>query len=199
MNEKQKPSFQSTLKSADTEETIDLLFYRPVGYYWALLFNRFGIAPNAVTVASIFLGVAAGVMFYFNDIYYNVIGMFLLIWANTYDSADGQLARISGKKSDIGRALDGIAGDLWFYSIYFFICLRLHPEWSYRIWVLAAIAGFCHSRQAAMADYYRNIHLFFLNGRSGSELNHSAPLYELFRSLPWKGYIINKLYYYFYG
>ncbi|KAA6316724.1 hypothetical protein EZS27_033010, partial [termite gut metagenome] len=42
-------------------------------------------------------------------------------------------------------------------------------------------------------------HLFFLNGRSGSELNHSAPLYELFRSLPWKGYIINKLYYYFYG
>ncbi|KAA6309900.1 hypothetical protein EZS27_038696, partial [termite gut metagenome] len=173
MNEKQKPSFQSTLKSADTEEPIDLLFYRPVGYYWALLFNRFGIAPNAVTVASIFLGVAAGVMFYFNDMYYNVIGMFLLIWANTYDSADGQLARISGKKSDIGRALDGIAGDLWFYSIYFFICLRLHPEWSYRIWVLAAIAGFCHSRQAAMADYYRNVHLFFLNGKSGSELNHS--------------------------
>ncbi|KAA6325651.1 hypothetical protein EZS27_025167, partial [termite gut metagenome] len=101
MNEKQKPSLQSTLKSADTEETIDLIFYRPVGYYWALLFSRFGITPNAVTVASIFLGVAAGVMFYFNDIYYNVIGMFLLIWANTYDSADGQLARMTGKKSAI--------------------------------------------------------------------------------------------------
>ncbi|KAA6344918.1 hypothetical protein EZS27_007471 [termite gut metagenome] len=199
MNEKQKPSLQSTLKSMDTEETIDLIFYRPVGYYWALLFNRFGIAPNVVTVASIFLGVTAGVMFYFNDIYYNIIGMLLLVWANMYDSADGQLARMTGKQSGIGRALDGIAGDLWFYSIYFFICLRLYSEWSYWIWILAAIAGFCHSRQAAMADYYRNVHLFFLKGKSGSELNRSAQLYELFRSLPWRGHIIEKLYNYFYG
>jgi hypothetical protein len=199
MNKNQKPSLQSTLKSMDTEETLDLLFYRPLGYYWALLFNRFGIAPNVVTVASIFLGVTAGAMFYFDDIYYNVTGMFLLVWANTYDSADGQLARLSGKKSEIGRALDGVAGDLWFYSIYFALCLRLYSEWSYWIWILAAIAGFCHSRQAAAADYYRNVHLFFLKGKQGSELDNSEHQYKLFRSLPWKGNTVEKLYHYFYG
>ncbi|KAA6318626.1 hypothetical protein EZS27_031391, partial [termite gut metagenome] len=39
---KSRPSLESTLKSADTEETIDLVFYRPIGYYWSLLFHKLG-------------------------------------------------------------------------------------------------------------------------------------------------------------
>ena len=74
--------------------------------------------PNAVTIASIFLGVAAGVLFYYNDLWLNVLGMFLLVWANSYDSADGQLARMTKQFSRIGRILDGISGDLWFVTIY---------------------------------------------------------------------------------
>ena len=34
-NEISKNGLEATLKSADTEEWIDLLFYRPVGYRWA--------------------------------------------------------------------------------------------------------------------------------------------------------------------
>ncbi|KAA6316605.1 hypothetical protein EZS27_033108 [termite gut metagenome] len=196
---KLKPSLESTLKSADTEETIDLLFYRPIGYRWALFFNKFDISPNMVTIVSIFLGVGAGIMFYFDNLIYNSIGIFLLVWANTYDSADGQLARMSGKKSEIGRVLDGLAGDFWFFSIYFFICLRLYSEWSYGIWIMAALSGFSHGKQAAMADYYRNIHLFFLKGKSGSEMERSESQQALFHSLPWKGNIIGKLYHYLYG
>lgn len=171
-NEISKNGLEATLKSADTEEWIDLLFYRPVGYRWALLFHKMGVTPNAITIASIFLGVAAGILFYYNDLLLNVIGMCLLVWANMYDSADGQLARMTGQKSEIGRILDGVSGDFWFISIYAAICLRLTPEWSYWIWILAAVTGLCHSKQAAMADYYRNIHLFFLKGKSGSELDN---------------------------
>ncbi|KAA6328493.1 hypothetical protein EZS27_022617 [termite gut metagenome] len=200
MSEKKpRPSLESTLKSVDTEEIIDLVFYRPIGYCWALLFYKLGVVPNVVTIASIFLGVAAGIMFYFDNLLYNVIGMLLLVWANMYDSADGQLARISDKKSEIGRALDGIAGDIWFFSIYLALCLRLNDEWSYPIWIIAAISGFFHSRQAAMADYYRNVHLFFLKGKSGSELDNSKQQYAQSRSLSWKSNLIPKLYYYFYG
>lgn len=194
-----KPSLESTLKSADTEEPIDLIFYRPIGYRWALLFQKLGVHPNTVTIASIFLGVAAGVFFYFENIYYNIVGMLLLIWANSYDSADGQLARMTGQKSRIGRILDGLAGDFWFVSIYAAICLRLMPEWQYWIWALAAVAGFFHSKQAAMADYYRNVHLFFLKGESGSELDSSQQQYEIYKSLPWKGNVGMKMYHYFYG
>lgn len=197
-NEISKNGLEATLKSADTEEWIDLLFYRPVGYRWALLFHKMGVTPNAITIASIFLGVAAGILFYYNDLLLNVIGMCLLVWANMYDSADGQLARMTGQKSEIGRILDGVSGDFWFISIYAAICLRLTPEWSYWIWILAAVTGLCHSKQAAMADYYRNIHLFFLKGKSGSELDNYVQQKAIYNSLSWKKDFIRKLFLWFY-
>jgi len=193
-----KPSLESTLKSMDTEEPIDIYFYRPIGYRWALLFQKLGISPNAVTIASIFIGIAAGVCYYFNDLLINVVGMLLLIWANSYDSADGQLARMTGQKSQLGRILDGACGDVWFITIYAAICLRLTPEWSIWIWLLAAITGFFHSKQASMADYYRNIHLLFLKGKSGSELSYSPVLKENYKKLRWKKDFIYKLFEAFY-
>ena len=126
---KSTPSLESTLKSLDTEEFIDIHFYRPIGYQWALFFNKLGVSPNSITIASIFIGIAAGICFYFQSLAINVIGMLLLIWANSYDSADGQLARMTGQKSALGRILDGAAGDFWFIAIYAAICLRLTPEW----------------------------------------------------------------------
>ncbi|MDE6242682.1 MAG: CDP-alcohol phosphatidyltransferase family protein, partial [Muribaculaceae bacterium] len=156
-----KAEYKASLKSSDTEETFDLIFYRPIGFAWALLFRKLGIKPNAVTIASIFIGVAAGIMMYFSNIWYNIIGMVLLMWANSYDSADGQLARLTKQYSRLGRILDGVSGDFWFISIYVCICLRevhtshFFEEHPWAIWLLAVVAGICHSLQAAQADYYR--------------------------------------------
>lgn len=194
----QKPDITSTLKSLDTEEFIDIHFYRPIGYRWALFFNKFGVSPNSITIASIFIGIAAGICFYYQNLTINIIGMILLVWANSYDSADGQLARMTGKKTPLGRILDGFSGDLWFFSIYAAICLRLTPEWGIWIWILAAITGFFHSKQAAMADYYRNIHLLFLKGKAGSELSYSPTLKENYKKLSWKKDFIYKLFETFY-
>lgn len=193
-----RPSLESTLKSMDTEEFIDIHFYRPIGYRWALLFQKLGVSPNAVTVASIFIGVAAGICYYFNDLWINVLGMLLLIWANSYDSADGQLARMTGQKSQLGRILDGTCGDIWFITIYAAICLRLNAEWGIWIWILGAVTGFFHSKQASMADYYRNIHLLFLKGKSGSELSYTPVLKENYKKLTWKKDFIYKLFEWFY-
>ena len=166
-----KVSYKDTLKSMDTEETIDLCFYRPIGYMWAVLCAKVGIKPNAITIASIFIGVAAGIMFYYTDLWLNIIGMLLLIWANSFDSADGQLARMTKQYSRIGRILDGVSGDLWFASIYIAICLRTQENVQFfdnytgAIWVIAVLAGLCHAKQAAAADYYRQFHLYFLKGK----------------------------------
>jgi hypothetical protein len=197
--EYRKKELEASLKSLDTEEFIDIYFYRPIGYRWALFFNKLGVTPNSVTIASIFLGVAAGILFYYNDIMITLCGIFLLIWANSYDSADGQLARLTGQKSELGRILDGTSGDFWFITIYASICLRLSPEgWGIWIWILAAVTGFFHSKQAAMADYYRNVHLFFLKGKAGSELDNSVQQRELYKSLSWKNEFIRKLFIFFY-
>ena len=192
------PSLESTLKSNDTEEWIDLIFYRPVGYQWALFFHKLGVTPNTITVLSIFLGIGAGILFYPQSLGLNVIGMILLIWANMYDSADGQLARMTGQKSNLGRILDGVSGDLWFISIYVAICLRLTPDWGWWIWLLAAFAGFSHSKQASLADYYRNIHLFFIKGREGSELSNSRKEKESYDHMKWGDGFFQKLFLWFY-
>ena len=187
-----KQQYRKSLKSMDTEEGIDLAFYRPIGFAWAYLFRKLGITPNAVTIASIILGIAAGICFYYDSLAINCIGMLLLIWANSYDSADGQLARMTKQYSPLGRILDGLSGDLWFITIYIAICLRedtFSPFFSHRpwlIWVIAAITGICHAKQAAMADYYRQFHLFFVNGKDGSELDRADELKQKLAALSWR-------------
>ena len=51
---------QLSFKSEDTEEWLDVHFTRPIGLVFALLWNRLGIHPNAITILSIFLGIGAG-------------------------------------------------------------------------------------------------------------------------------------------
>lgn len=189
--EKGKSGYKESLKSMDTEETFDLIFYRPIGYAWACLAKKIGVKPNAITIASIFLGIGAGVCFYFNDLWINMLGVLLLVWANSYDSADGQLARMTKQYSRLGRILDGLSGDFWFAAIYIAICLRenmtgeffIAHKWV--IWVVAVVTGICHGVQAAMADYYRQFHLYFLKGEEGSELERADLLWEKWHSLTW--------------
>ncbi|MDE6770471.1 MAG: CDP-alcohol phosphatidyltransferase family protein [Muribaculaceae bacterium] len=187
-----KPGYKDSLKSMDTEETFDLMFYRPIGYQWAMLAKRFGITPNAITIASIFLGIGAGVAFYFNNLWINILGVVLLMWADSFDSADGQLARMTKQYSRIGRILDGVSGDIWFAVIYIAICMRenvtseFFSAHHWVIWVTAVVTGLCHAIQAAMADYYRQFHLFFLKGKEGSELDTASKLWERFHQLSWR-------------
>ena len=195
-----KQGIEASLKSRDTEETLDIWFNRPIGYLWTLFFMKLNVHPNVVTILSIILGMAAGYMFYFPDMPHTVCGILLLMWANFYDSADGQLARLTGKKTRWGRMLDGFAGDIWFFCIYLAICLRLTPQWGFWIWLVAALSGLvCHSKQCALADYYRNIHLYFLKGESASELDNFKQQREIYRSLPWRHNVWWKWFLFFYG
>ena len=199
MTEKKQYNYKDSLKSSDTEEFIDLIFYRPLGYLWALFFAKRGISPNVVSVLSIFLGVAAGVLFYFDNLKLNILGMFFLIWANTYDSTDGQLARMTKQFSPIGRVLDGVCGDIWFITIYTAICMRLAGEWQMFIWILGSLAGYWHVTQAALADYYRNFHLHFLKGADQSEFSDAQTVKKQYRQLRFEHDFMQKTFLFFYA
>lgn len=206
------PSFldrvRATMKSGDTEGRFELLFTRTPGYLWALLFKALHIHPIAVTLISIVLGVASAFFFVKTDLTSNLIAVALLVTANWLDCADGQLARMTGQKTLIGRILDGFAGDVWFQCIYVAIALRLTPwfadlgGWPCVVagWLFGAYAGYwCHVRQANLADYYRNQHLFFQLGRSRSELDRSRALRVRYDGLRWRSADwFEKLYLFFY-
>ena len=200
--------FKKTLKSSDTEDWLDLHFVRPFCYYWALLFARLDIHPNTVTILSMFIGAGSAIFFgcasfYYNGmegLMFNIIAVLMLCLADIFDCTDGQLARMTGKKSKLGRILDGLAGFTWFIPIYHAMIYRfyLHHDLEFQWlgiedtpenalivtgidYIIGVIAGFMGTGgQQRLADYYIQVHLFFLKGEKGSELDNSKRQQEIY-------------------
>ncbi|MEW6508865.1 MAG: CDP-alcohol phosphatidyltransferase family protein [Bacteroidota bacterium] len=190
---KANANIESTYKSKETEELIDILFYRPFGYLIAKLSYRLKLTPNQVTVVSIILGILAGHLFFYNSFSLNVIGIFLLILANALDSADGQLARMTDMKSRYGRILDGFGGNIWFVSIYLHLFFRLiNHGYSPLFFIILLLAGLSHSFQSAYADYFRNHFLFFIYGKSYCEIDDPIVLKEEYKNLSWRKNFVKK-------
>lgn len=190
-----KTTIDQTLKSTDTEEYIDIIFYRRVGYLVARVAEKMHLTPNAITIISIFWGVLAGHLMMYNAFWINIGGIAALVFANILDSADGQLARMTNNKTRLGRILDGLAGNLWFVSIYIHLGIRMQSDgFGLWIWALGAVTGLFHVFQAAIADYYRNGHLFFVKGINGSEFDNSSNMNTLYHNLSWKNEFFYKLF-----
>ncbi len=196
MSSELNKEYEASLKSIETENTIDRVFYRPIGFRIARLLRGTWITPNMVTILSIFVGAAAGFLFYPENILYNVIGILCLICANILDCVDGQLARLTGIKSEIGRILDGVAGDIWFACIYIGFALRLSNEYgTYWFFALAVLSGFSHLLQANITDYYKTLHLYFISKEKGKEFKTIDQIDAEYKSMK-PG--INKAFFFFY-
>ena len=208
MNEK----YRATLKSVETEDWLDLHVIRPFCSYCAVFFAKFDIHPNTVTIWSMIIGAGSAWFFAQGSFYYggtlglvyNIIAIALLMVADILDCTDGQLARLTGKKSRIGRILDGIAGFTWFLPIYVLLVWRFYQHHTIEFgWfgiedtpqnaliatavvvVLGLIAGFAGmAAQGRLADYYIQVHLFFLKGEKGSELDNSVRQQEIYDQMP---------------
>ena len=204
MNEK----YRATLKSAETEDWLDLHVIRLFSYYCAVFFAKFDIHPNTVTIWSMVIGALSAVFFGCGSFYYggtlglvyNIIAIVLLMVADVLDCTDGQLARMTGKKSRLGRILDGLAGFAWFLPIYHALVYRfyLHHDIEFSllgidnteqntyiatavVYLLGIMAGFGGLQiQQRLADYYIQVHLFFLKGEKGAELDNSRRQQEIY-------------------
>ena len=182
----------------DTEEKWDIWVVRPIGFIEASICRKLHIHPNAITIVSILFGAASGYFFIPGNVGMVLIGALLLFFANTLDSADGQLARMTKQYTMLGRVLDGFAGDVWFFSIYMYLMFRMKVmlvpfttvEWGWWAIVLGLVCGIVfHSTQSTIADYYRNVHLHFLEGNGHSELVRSSELTARRKAITsWRGW-----------
>jgi phosphatidylserine synthase len=188
-----RAEIESTYKDQDTEEFIDIYFFRPCGYLLALAARRLKVTPNAITIVGMILGVISGHLFYYSSLSVNIIGIFVKIVSNALDSADGQLARMTRTESNMGRILDGISSHVIFTSIYLHLCLRyIYEGNSPWIFAVAAVAGVCHYFQAGWGDYYRNGYLYFVRGPDADETKTLEQLREEYKTLKWKDNFIYK-------
>src|SRR5213596_2548717 len=119
-----KPQNDLSHKGQAVEEWADLHFFRPIGIRIARALQPTGISADQVTLWSLVIGLVAGHLFAYQDRWTNAIGFVLFIVSDIFDSADGQLARLRGRSTRFGRALDGISDNLRFVNLYFHLIYR---------------------------------------------------------------------------
>ena len=182
-----RSGLEATYKAREVEGVFDLYFYRPIGFWLAQFFARLKMTPAAVSLLAGIFGVIAGHLYYYRNLSINVAGMMLHVCANTFDNADGQLARLTHRESREGRIIDSVADHLVFVSVYLHLTLRcLFEGSSPAIFLLAFAAGISHALQGAAADYYRNIYLYFVTTGARRGVDSSSGLRSDYSKLTWR-------------
>ncbi len=144
-------------KAYEIEELADVYFFRPLGALIAHASRPVGISPDALTIFGGIVGVAGGALLYWPS--YGILAFALLIVHGIFDSADGQLARLTNRTSDFGRILDGIGGYATHIALYLAIASgAVARGGSYSMFAWAVLAGFSNMLQAQMYDYHRTVY-----------------------------------------
>lgn len=162
---------EATQKSNDTEDRFETLVYGHLSMTLAHFFIRIHFSANTVTLLSLVFGVFGSFFFYSQNLLVNFTGILIGFFAVLLDCADGQIARLTNSSSQLGRFLDGLVDSVNFAAVYIALGIRMMDElipftgrkWSWGIWLVIFISGYCHAEQARMADYFRSLHLHFLN------------------------------------
>ena len=132
--------YRLSLKNPETEDKVDLLLYRPLGFLSAKLAHWSGLSPTQVTLLGLLSGVSAGFLFAYPSPANFPIAAALFLLSGVLDSADGQLARISGRSSPLGLVLDGLCDNLVFGAVYLGCCTALASDRGPWVWPLAIAA-----------------------------------------------------------
>jgi hypothetical protein len=147
-----------SLKPWETEELVNQFINRPIAYLIALGFKGLGASPNFVTLLSMCFGVSSGFFFARGDYRSEVTAAALLSVMVLLDCADGQLARILGKSSQLGKTLDGIGDFMTHLSIFFGVAYALSVKvGSMYPYFLAALAQFSMYMHLMFYDHFKNL------------------------------------------
>jgi phosphatidylglycerophosphate synthase len=99
---------QSVIDRLNDEHWAGRLYMRKFSPRATWVFARLGWSPNAVTLAFIGCGIAAGIVIAFGGLVSAVAGAVLIQAYLLFDCSDGELARWSKRTSATGIYLDGV-------------------------------------------------------------------------------------------
>lgn len=159
--------FMSSIKSPDTEEKLDLIIYRPLGYVIARGANSLKMTPIMLSLLGLAFGLQASFFFLQNNTTSAFWwGSFYFILSGVLDSSDGQLARISNQSSKAGLIIDGICDSLVIIAIYA-ACTWPFIKAQGLIYIfMLMLALYLHSCQCAILDFYHREYLYFGYGKT---------------------------------
>jgi hypothetical protein len=160
-------------RNIDIEERFDLLFSRPLGLLCAWLAMKLVLKPVHVSLLAMLTGVASGILLYWRDHFTLAVwASGLLLLSGVLDSADGQLARLTGKQSQWGRIVDGIMDNIVFQFVFWGGSLSLLSVYGPWVIGLGCLSGGLFSVQALIFDFYKNEFSFY--GGNHNDRNPTA-------------------------
>jgi phosphatidylglycerophosphate synthase len=166
-------------KPREIEGILDLYLIRPPGALLTRWLACTSVEPNTVSWLSVGAAFGAAVAFYHPTFSGAAIGSSLLLVSSWLDSADGQLARATGRTSELGETLDGVCDSISFGLIYVAAALSLvmhagvSPILAFGVGI---VAGLSHSFQGALVDSERQLFVHYTQGRGRVEREDLARL-----------------------
>lgn len=145
-------------KAREIEEFVDVYFFRRLGIVFAQIARVAGFSPTGVTWIALVVGALGGGMLAVPG--YGWLAVLLLVFHGVLDSSDGQLARLTGRTSDFGRLMDGVAGYVTHIAMYLGILASVFSRgggWPFLL--VALLAGISTIVHAQLYDYHRTTYV----------------------------------------
>jgi phosphatidylglycerophosphate synthase len=141
-------------RTPEIEEVTNRYVIHPVSRACVRFFARWGVAPNAVSLTGMGLGAAAALAYYhYPHGPMALLGFALMLGWHVMDGADGQLARLTGHTSALGKVLDGVCDYVTFVLVY--LALAAASGLGAWAWAAAVLAGLSHAAQASAYEFQR--------------------------------------------
>ncbi len=150
----------------EVEEFLDLILYRPVALVFVRIVHRSPLTPNGVTFLSFLAGLASAYSFAAGTPSGFAWGGIWYAIANTLDCSDGQLARLQGSGTPLGRLVDGVVD--WAISLAIFVGLAIglqQATGNAGVWFLVTAAGLTSALHAFMFDLYQQQFIAAVRGQ----------------------------------
>lgn len=158
-------------RTREIEEVTNLYLIHPISRTLVTHFARWGVRPNTVSVLGMMLGGAAAAAYYAYVRWpMAVLGFLLMIGWHIMDGVDGQLARLTGQTSEIGKVLDGLCDYGTFALVYLSLALASAQVLGSWVWIVAVLAGLSHAAQAGAYEFQRQSYDFWVHGRASARL-----------------------------
>lgn len=170
--------YVSLLKNFQSEEFVDVIFYRPIAFLLVIFVKYLPISPNQISFIAIIAGVIAAYFFSLGDDKNFVVGALFYALSNVVDCLDGMIARLKMNGTKIGKIVDGAADYIVSILVYIGFSIGLAKAVDvgsialpFKPWILVAIAGANTIIHAAIFDYFKKLYESHVYGKMSSPQN----------------------------
>ena len=162
-------------KAIEIEELTDIFFFRPCGWVIATAARVIRMTPTQLSIARAITGIAGAALLYGEKP--GLLSFALLVLSEAIDSADGQLARMTGNMTELGRVFDGVNDYIAHAAIYIAIAAGIfHRSGNGFVFVWMFLAGLSNAIQSQLYDYHRTAYVTVVKeGRAPGDDSAEVP------------------------